>query len=114
MATGFPETSSLRGRWEPKVGLQTADFGGATLKSTSGFNTSHKPITDPVPNQVLTGRGGTPNRRQSIPEGKTVVARVQLAEGDLSDPKDGRREAIVLKVKDNPQGLYKVFAQEGP
>jgi hypothetical protein len=42
------------------------------------------------------------------------VARVQLAEGDLSDPKDGRREAIVLKVKDNPQGLYKVFAQEGP
>jgi hypothetical protein len=39
---------------------------------------------------------------------------MQLAEGDLSDPKDGRREAIVLKVKDNPQGLYKVFAQEGP
>jgi hypothetical protein len=42
------------------------------------------------------------------------VARVQLAKGDLSDPKDGRREAIVLKVQNNPQGLDKVFAQEGP
>ena len=42
------------------------------------------------------------------------MARVQLAEGDLSDPKDGRREAIVLKVQNNPQGLDKVFAQEGP
>jgi hypothetical protein len=42
------------------------------------------------------------------------VARVQLAKADLSDPKDGRREAIVLKVQNNPQGLDKVFAQEGP